>query len=246
MISLNKTKHKNGTEAASKHERFCPICNKQVFGSSYKFNSHLYQHEAIAARFTCPYCSKQYFRKDIYTKHLEVHTGRKKKYICDYCDRDFVDKRSLIVHLKVHDDSTSKLIGFSCLACGVKYCEERLLKYHIRKEHFNLQPKDQVAGVSSVVKKPINETWVERVMETEVCVEMTKVNDKVITIKKCKTVKNEHQNNADNKNTFTDYINSVFASKDKSQYSKAVCDYCNKEMLKKSLRNHIRERHLKV
>lgn len=32
----------------------------------------------------------------------------------------------------------------------------------------------------------------------------------------------------------------------KDQYSKAICDYCEKEMVKKSLKCHIRERHMNI
>ncbi|KAL4711053.1 hypothetical protein ACJJTC_015229 [Scirpophaga incertulas] len=228
-----------------KHKRTCKICNKTIIGGPYKFRSHLYQHNAIASRFQCIYCSKEYFRKDAYNKHMDTHHGTKKKYICDHCDRDFVDKRNLISHMQnVHDDYDLKKKAYTCKACGVKYCEERLLKYHIRKLHFNLQEKQANS------EKKLNETWIERVLESDVCVQITKVNNNVISIKKCEIVDNNENKKKlgdwTKAEPFKEYINSVFAGIDKSQYSRAICDYCNKEMLKKSLQNHMREKHLKV
>ena len=223
---------------SQKRRNECEICNKIIIGSSFKFKAHLYQHKAVKPRFQCEYCSNEYFRKDVYDRHVRAHTGSNKIFICDHCDRGFVEKRNLRVHLKVHDEFfTGKGIDYNCIACGASFCEERLLKYHIRKKHFNFQNNEP-----KYMEKQMNETWVERVLESEVCVEMTKVNNNVINIKKS-SVKIK-----DNPETsrFKEYMSSVFASKDKSQYSKAVCDYCKKEMLKKSLLPHIRERHLRL
>lgn len=234
-----KTKH----EGTCKKKNHCKICKKTIIGSSYKFKSHLYQHSAVKARYTCSYCAKQYFRRDVYEKHLAIHTGARKVHICDHCDRSFVDKRNLISHLKIHDEYFNRpAVQYKCMACGTSYCEERLLKYHIRKQHFNLNEKEPTH-----LKKMLNETWVERVRESEICVEMTKVNNNIINIRKSPKT-NKDVDIKDNLETsrFKEYIHSVFASNDKSQYSKAICDYCNKEMLKKSLQSHIRERHLKL
>lgn len=223
-----------------KKKNECKICDKIIIGSSFKFKAHLYKHRAVEARFKCEYCSNEYFRKDVYERHKLAHTGGKKVFICDYCDRGFVEKRNLRLHLKVHDEFfTEKDVQYKCIACGVSFCEERLLKYHIRKKHFNFQENEP-----AYVDKQFNETWVERVLETEVCVEMTKVNNNVINIKKS-PIELKIKDNLE-RSRFKEYMSSVIASKDKSQYSKAVCDYCKKEMLKKSLLAHIRERHLRL
>lgn len=232
---------KKSVKSPKKLENQCPVCNKTVLGGSYNMKSHLYQHNLTKPRFSCRYCCKEYFRRDVFKKHLQVHDGIRKTHYCDHCGRDFVDKRNLVSHLKIHDDLPVTRKGFSCKACGARYCEERLLKYHIRKEHFNLQ-----SSRSLIDKKP-NEIWVERVKESQVCVEMTKVNDNVISIKKFGTIKMEdRQAKSKEFSHFKEYMHSVFACTDNSQYSKAICDYCNKEMLKKSLQSHIRERHLKL
>lgn len=218
----------------------CEICKKVVIGGSFKYKAHLYQHKLVKSRFQCEYCSNEYFRRDAYMKHVSSHTGKKKMYICDHCDRGFVEKRNLILHLKVHDEYfTQPQQQYKCIACDTSFCEERLLKYHIRKKHFNFQENEP-----TFVQKQLNETWVERVLESEVCVEMTKVNNNILNIKKIPK-SNALKITTDNveANRFKEYMSSVIASKDKSQYSKAICDYCNKEMLKKSLIAHIRERH---
>lgn len=214
---------------------YCKICDKTVIGSSYKFNSHLFKHGVIKPRFECKYCPRQFFRSDTFERHMKSHEGTQKKYICDYCGRSFVDKRNLIYHFKVHDDSFHGRadIQFKCDACGVFYCENRLLQHHIRREHFNLQVKE-----IQYHKKNLNETWVEAVSDTKNYVKMTKVNNNVITIKKC--VKVEHSLN---KVKTHDLAPLLYSGR---QYAKGKCDYCNKEMLKKSLRLHIQEKHLNV
>lgn len=89
----------------------------------------------------------------------------------------------------------------------------------------------------------------ERVTETQTYVQMTKINNNVVSIKKIATMKKDDDSKmkiTDRNKKFKEYISSVFAQSDKSHYSKAICDYCKKEMLKKSLLSHIRERHLKL
>ncbi|XP_059050392.1 zinc finger protein 33A-like [Achroia grisella] len=233
----------------SKKRNLCNICNKIIIGYAYKFKSHLYQHNAVAPLYECSYCIKQFYRKDAYKRHIATHTGATKKFFCDYCERDFVDKRNLIVHLRIHDDSTLSR-KYSCMACGVTYCEERLLKFHIRKEHFNLKT---TAATNVHEKMKLNDTWVERVSESEMYVQMTKVNNNIIVIKKCddavtKQLEDTKVNikERDITQDFTAYAHYVLSRNDKSQYSRAICDYCKKEMLKKSLPSHIRERHWKI
>lgn len=216
-----------------KKQNLCPICNKVIIGPAYKFNCHLYKHRAIAARYACPHCSKQFYRNDLFKHHISKHTGEYKNlFLCDYCNRTFVDKRNLLKHYKVHDDSFSehpKVKTYSCHACEITYTEERCLKHHLKRIHSNSEVKEP-----KYVKKPVNDTWVERVLETKVCVQMTKLDDNVIAIKKC------DDKIASNLNTYFEKSREI----NMSQYSKAICDYCNKEMLKKSLRLHIKERHM--
>ncbi|OWR46802.1 zinc finger protein 41 [Danaus plexippus plexippus] len=226
---------------AVKNQNYCKHCNKTIIGSSYKFKSHLFKHNAVEARFKCKYCSKAYYRYDTFVIHEKSHVGVKrndKKYVCDYCDRSFVNKFNLIVHLKkIHDDSVNTdRIRFSCDACGVHYCEKRSLDNHIRKIHFNLTHHPEPAHIT----KSVNESWIERVNIRNTCVLITKVNSNVITIEKCGKIKEFTQ--PDTKCPDKTSYEKQFVD----QYSRAICDYCQKEMLKKSLKNHITERHLDI
>lgn len=243
----------------------CKIC-KKTFATTYKLKSHLFYHKAIAGRFKCSFCLKEFYRKDEYNRHLAAHKNEQKLHICDHCGRGFVDKRNLINHLYIHDDLHIPSKRYNCIVCDVSYCEERLLKYHIRKHHMNL---DNNAPIYT--HKNLNDSWVETAMDSECCVQITKVKNNMLSIKKCKIkIKKEGKDKTDwkmfteinkseikkfktkqtekvkaDRNAFQNYLASVFALKD-NLYSKAVCDYCNKEMLKKSLIVHIRERHLKL
>nr|XP_026490676.1 zinc finger protein 3 homolog [Vanessa tameamea] len=232
---------KKSENSPNKKRNFCKHCNKTVIGSTYKFKSHLFKHDAVKPRFKCKYCSKEYFRNDTYKRHLRSHAGEKnqKKYVCDYCDRGFVNKYNLIAHLKnVHDDAINpNFVRFTCRACGVAFCEKRILDNHIRKYHFNIEFNDE----PSHFNKLLNERWIEKVISTDACVEMTKINNNVIIIKKCTKVEEMPEIKKEVKTK-----KSLYRAQFIDQYSKAICDYCKKEMIKKSLKSHIRERHLNI
>ncbi|XP_053622737.1 zinc finger protein 809-like [Plodia interpunctella] len=232
-------------ESVKRESRYCEYCDKLIYGNSHAFKSHLFQHNAVKPRYMCDVCSKPYFRKDTYARHMNNHLQwgetnsvqfkyNMKVYICDYCERCFRDKRNLINHLKVHDDGfyyISKL--YKCRACHISYCEERLLKNHIRKEHFNLQRKENIYEL-----KKLNESWLEPIRNSKACVRMTKVKPNVISIQRS----NVKLENTENDNKLQSEVN----FKDILHYSKVTCDYCKKDMLKKSLLTHIKERHLKI
>ncbi|CAH2083415.1 unnamed protein product [Euphydryas editha] len=233
---------KNSENSRKTMRNFCEHCNKIVIGSSYKFKSHLFRHNAIKSRFKCKYCSKEYFRRDTYTRHIKSHSGAKeadnKQFVCDHCDRGFVNKFNLIVHLKkVHDDSINPdYVGFTCKACSTVFCEKRVLNNHVRKYHFNIEITDE----PSHFNKHLNESWIEKVASTDTCVKMTKINNNVIAIKKLTKTENLPEIKK------VSIKKSLYGSQFRDQYSKAICDYCKKEMIKKSLRSHIRERHLNL
>lgn len=176
----------------------------------------------------------------LFDRHIAIHTNNQRQCYCDHCGRGFVDKRNLIQHLTIHEDIPISSNRFRCVACGANYCEQRLLNYHIRKEHLNLNGTEP-----GHVTKNFNETWLEKVKDTKNYVEITKVNSNKIIIKKSKVKSDMVTKKNDKKSVFQQYIASIFATKD-NYYSKAICDYCNKEMLKKSIVPHIRERHLKL
>lgn len=237
----------------------CQICNK-TFTSTYKLKSHLFYHKAVPSRFKCTHCLKEYYRKDEFNRHVARHKNQQKLHVCDHCGRGFVDKRNLINHLFIHDDLHVASKRYNCIACDVSYCEQRLLKYHIRKHHMNLDH-----NVPIHIKKKLNDSWIESAMDKS-CVQITKVKDNMLSIRKCKIKPKKEvsdkntlhepingikkrkylcKNDDPDKMACQHYLASVFALKD-NLYSKAICDYCNKEMLKKSLIVHIRERHSKM
>ncbi|XP_013188964.1 zinc finger protein 710 [Amyelois transitella] len=226
------------------YKRECKYCNKLISGNSYAYQAHLFQHNAVKPRYMCKVCAKPYFRRDIFARHMYSHFKRDeidsvpfkyevKSYTCDYCLRSFKGKRNLINHMKVHEDNfNAHTQKYKCDACAVTYCEERLLKHHIRNKHFNLESKENMYEL----KKP-NDTWFEAINNTKTCVQMTKINNNVFSIKRIKMKTETHDD--------VTKMQSVYF-KDILQYSKVICDYCNKEMLKKSLIKHITETHLKI
>lgn len=242
--------------AISKTIHHCEICYKKVVGSKFKLNSHLFQHGVVESRFQCSYCLKEFYRRDAYNWHMNsMHKINRKMYSCDHCDSSFLDKRNLILHLTIHDDLfikrrpqktrqrvKKKITRFKCTACGTNYCEQRSLDNHIRKTHFSFHNSEP-----HFLKKELNETWVEKVKGSELYVQITKVNNNVLKIKKCDTIKIETENLEECDETYpSEYMKSVQTTVCTTQYSVAICDYCKKNMIKKSLLKHIQERHLKL
>ncbi|CAK1592287.1 unnamed protein product [Parnassius mnemosyne] len=235
----------------AKNSYYCHSCEKTIMCKRFKFKHHLYMHGKINARFTCEFCLKEFYLRDAYFRHLMAHKTKKREetnvkqaqklHFCDVCGKSYIEKRNLIQHFRVHDNTFRPTrIRYSCKVCGIEFCENRVLLGHIRKTHFNLQVKE-----SPHKKKLPNETWVEKVMQSDAYVEMTKLTDNVIVIKKCILTETEKKKIKDNRIVKTiDYES--FYSDNKYHKAKDVCRYCKKTMLKKSLANHIRERHLKV
>ncbi|CAH2064514.1 unnamed protein product, partial [Iphiclides podalirius] len=264
----------------------CVFCEKTIVGNSYKFRAHLYGHKQVEPRFNCQHCPKQFYRSDEYNCHAITHSKERRAYICDTCGRSFLNKANLIKHIQAHHAKTpgSKCKTYRCGVCQVKYCENRLLLWHIRRTHFNLGGKQ-----TSHSAKLLNETWVERVLRSDVYVEMTKLTPNVIAIRKLtqnvqepptatdegsaskenrarikskvrdepSTAKEEGRDSKEGKDRIKCKVRDKDEVEDKGKkraffedstdyYSKAVCNYCGKEMLKKSLVGHIRERHMKV
>lgn len=209
----------------------CCYCGKGNWKSTYTYNLHLYGHGAVAPKYQCEICSKSYFRNDQYKIHLDRHLQQQKRHYCDYCGRGFIDKRTLIRHLRIHDDNPTfpDRKNHECVYCKVGYAEARQLFYHIQKNHL---------AKPNHLKKDVNDTWVEAVQNTPNCVEITKIKNNVLSIKK---IDIKHSKD----DMYQEIQARLFAQKE-TQFRKVKCDYCNKEMLKKSILNHIRERHLKL
>ncbi|CAK1592288.1 unnamed protein product [Parnassius mnemosyne] len=233
----------------NRNKYYCCTCERNIIGTSYKFKCHIYTHNKLSARFTCEFCLKQFYRSDTYIRHLKVHESKmhqdtnvkcaQKIYICDVCSKSYMNKSNFIKHFRVHDSTFRPPHSqFCCKVCGIEYCENRLLVRHIRKTHFNFQAKESLHE-----KKLPNETWVEKVIQSDAYVEMTKITDNVIAIKRCIQINSEHKIKENGNSKTTD--NKALYPEVK-HYSEVVCNYCQKTMLKKSLLNHIREKHLKV
>ncbi|KAJ8706658.1 hypothetical protein PYW07_012736 [Mythimna separata] len=66
-----------------------------------------------------------------------------------------------------------------CVACKASFRFKSLLKNHIRKEHFN-----RVGLVPHTETQKVNQVWYEKVGETNIIVEIKKISDNKLLIKK--------------------------------------------------------------
>lgn len=218
----------------------CPFCKIVMFGNEDSFKYHLFKHKPKKSHFKCEFCTQTFIQSDQYKKHLAEHQNvlYSKFLTCDECGKKYIGKRNLINHLATHNLCTP--VRFVCNACGCDYCEERLLKKHIRKHHLNLQNK-----APNVCRKNINDTWIERVNNSDIYVQMTKIHDSILQIRRLDIKLKDLETNAREEEGYFEFMSSV-SDMDYEPDKKGICQYCNKVMLKKSLRLHIRERHLGI
>ncbi len=101
--------------------------NKSILLRNHVRNCHLKIPHQIQI---CNICGKQYSQKASLNRHLKIHSGVK-KHVCNTCGLSFVQKCTLDRHLLTHDG-----VRFICPLCSdTKFCQDHLLRSHMRKEH---------------------------------------------------------------------------------------------------------------
>lgn len=135
-----------------------------------------------------------------------------------YITQEKCDKICEVINTKIENPNGIKLNkkSFKCCFCHKTYSKKQILNKHIIKQHYDFNSKEK-----NKIMRAVNETWIEQVHKLNIFVEMKKINDNVITIKKCKKGKVKRNNDL----------------------TKAICDYCEKLMWKKSIIKHIEECH---
>eukprot|EP00088_Acartia_fossae_P002729 TRINITY_DN11120_c0_g1_i3.p1 TRINITY_DN11120_c0_g1~~TRINITY_DN11120_c0_g1_i3.p1 ORF type:complete len:570 (+),score=92.89 TRINITY_DN11120_c0_g1_i3:101-1810(+) len=88
----------------------CDICSKS-FAIQRSLREHQKNHSAVRSH-KCKECGKAFHKRGILKKHEQLHTGI--KFLCPYCPKEFNRKDKLGEHLKrMHPDSTDHLVSDS-------------------------------------------------------------------------------------------------------------------------------------
>lgn len=235
MLEIKKrTEYRFPIDQRIEEKRRCPICKSYIVGNFQQFKSHMFTvHNTKCCKnsqtlYTCKRCSKPFKIRACAIRHLVVHDVSpqlEKIFICDFCGNTYKRKANIIMHLHKHQKIGRVNHKFHCEFCDVFYCENRLLKLHIRKQHYENISKN-------ITDKAINESWIEKIRNSNIYIQIRKINDNVITVQKCSNFIKKSLQETDSNNIW-------------SLYREAVCNYCNKTMLKRSLMQHIKDRHMK-
>jgi len=113
-------------------DTICYICGKRVL--SFKYPCHLKTHKVrVSLELKCDICNLTFSNKTSFVKHKNVHSKIKPKtqYYCEVCGKGVSQLCNLKSHMAVH---TGEKKVFTCGVCRVKFSSWTELKKH-KKEH---------------------------------------------------------------------------------------------------------------
>lgn len=126
--------------------------------------------------------------------------------------------------------------GFKCHVCERKFPRKITLFYHIRRIHFNLQAKIPYAEL-----KKVNQVWFEKVLNSDIVVEIKKTGQNTLIIRKL-----DENTNIKVTDTNTEIIDlSSLYPVAKAIEPRVDCDICKRSYVKKDYKKHFQEIHMK-
>ncbi|XP_031767800.2 uncharacterized protein LOC113521024 [Galleria mellonella] len=187
-------------------------------------------------------------------------------FLCNYCDTDvkFVSKRLIIHHLKQcsknienmatktlendqkicvtvskNNSDGHKLSQSYCKVCNQDFTNVWKLRYHIRRDHFNLQAKIPYCDM-----KKVNQVWFEKVQNSNKIIEVRKTGHNSLIFRRLseKTaikVIDTCANIVDLSNLYP----TIRRSPAKSSRVLVECDICQKKLLKRYVLSHKLRKH---
>ncbi len=84
----------------------CPYCQKN-FSRKDHLKNHLRIHDPNKEMHKCPTCGKEYASPFAFKTHLAFHAADEGELICGVCKDEFEDKPSLVKHLRIHAGARS-------------------------------------------------------------------------------------------------------------------------------------------
>lgn len=199
----------------------------------------------------CDYCNAKFRNKELLSNHILIHNvaddGQINKFICIVCKMKFPNKVLLNQHMsRVHNKNQkfskrkrTQPKKHTCVACLMKFQYVCQLKYHIRKQHFNLTGQTPYCDLKS-----INQVWFEKVLNTNVIVEIKKLGHNYLLIRKLNENTSIKVTDSE-REVFDLRVNYPLSSETKvlTKQGMASCRLCSKVCTKKHWKKHIEEFH---
>lgn len=191
----------------------------------------------------CNNCNKRITTKRSLINHItKCEQGVLDTLTCRWCNLKFKNCGNLASHaLRMHGDSSyqqnKKFNGkFQCNVCQSSYPQLCLLKYHIRKAHFNLTSHPPYCELQKV-----NQVWFERVLNTNIIVEMRKMDHNTIIIKKL-----DGSLNVQVLEKYRKLIDLRSVYPIGRSMERVTCHLCKKIYVKRDMKKHMDEKHCKI
>ncbi|XP_039762752.1 zinc finger X-chromosomal protein-like [Pararge aegeria] len=185
--------------------------------------------------FICDHCGRIMLYRSIAVKHLK---SCMLTTTCSWCNIKFKNRGNLVRHkFYVHGDKSAikPVLNNGCPVCPLHFRTPECLKYHIRSIHFNLKTKTK-----SYDDKKINQIWHEKVFNTSKIVEIKKAAHNLFLIRKLEDDTEVTVQECDRVLDLSD----LYPTNKRSSVGK--CRICFKSMLKRDLKKHYDERHMRI
>ena len=121
----------------SKPQHSCHVCAK-TFVQATLLRKHVASAHAGERKFSCPYCSAMFKRKDHADRHVtDTHSLVAELFECDICKGRFQSSARLKQHAKLHHDQAARK---PCHICGKKMLAKNLMTHYHRVHAAPLAP----------------------------------------------------------------------------------------------------------
>ncbi|KAJ0169681.1 hypothetical protein K1T71_014866 [Dendrolimus kikuchii] len=178
---------------------------------------------------------------DDYKDHLFTHKIKREQFKCGLCPKKYIRYDLYKRHLEEHEGVKNKKY-LICNECGKKYTDKRNLINHLASHKLCLPLRFMCTACGSNYCE-------ERLLKTHIRKYHFNLQNKAPNFFEKKINETDRElKNYDTKRCIEEdgYFECVSTDENDKLLKKVKCEYCNKEMLKKSLPLHIRERHLNV
>lgn len=111
----------------------CHVCGLMIKYNPSNFRRHMKKH-MIEREFSCPTCSRTFYRGDILRAHMRTHANTKtkaEKYKCPTCHFMFSSTKALNRHMGSHSDTKD----VPCTICDKTFIGKRQYHDHWENEH---------------------------------------------------------------------------------------------------------------
>ncbi|XP_049884304.1 zinc finger protein 568-like isoform X2 [Pectinophora gossypiella] len=188
----------------------------------------------------CKLCKRKFANKYSVMKHMKNCGKFPALNKCMWCNLQFTNRGNLATHaFHIHGDSSYKVTDgdkekvHHCNVCSKTYKLKKLLTYHIRRHHFNLQAKIPYAE-----RKKVNQVWFEKVLNSNKILEIKKASENTLIMRGL------DENTGIKVPVVNDKVIDLSNIYPVDRHSIVTCDLCQKSFQKRNFKKHYEEIHL--